>query len=107
MYAPSMLQPGDDQAAFLHGDFDLQVKDSGSGISPQDIPTLFTKFSQAGNSANRNAGGTGIGLAICKRYSIYSKFQLYFPQHTNKVFMDKFFCLYCPYHLWRSKVLSF
>ncbi|XP_031477284.1 ethylene receptor-like [Nymphaea colorata] len=46
----------------------VQVKDSGSGISPQDIPILFTKFAQAGNSANRNPGGAGIGLAICKRF---------------------------------------
>lgn len=46
----------------------VQVKDSGSGISPQDIPKLFTKFSQAQTLATRNYGGSGLGLAICKRF---------------------------------------
>ncbi|CAN6471025.1 unnamed protein product [Victoria cruziana] len=47
----------------------VQVKDSGTGISPQDIPHIFTKFLQSRNSANRTSGGTGLGLAICKRYT--------------------------------------
>ncbi|XP_040986174.1 ethylene receptor [Juglans microcarpa x Juglans regia] len=46
----------------------VQVKDSGSGISPQDIPKLFTKFSQTQSLATRNSGGSGLGLAICKRF---------------------------------------
>ncbi|XP_028800221.1 ethylene receptor [Neltuma alba] len=45
-----------------------QVKDSGSGINPQDIPTLFTKFAQTQSSTARNSGGNGLGLAICKRF---------------------------------------
>ncbi|XVF79306.1 hypothetical protein PTKIN_Ptkin14bG0211000 [Pterospermum kingtungense] len=46
----------------------VQVKDSGSGISPQDIPKLFTKFAQTQSTATRNSGGSGLGLAICKRF---------------------------------------
>ncbi|XWS16807.1 hypothetical protein CRYUN_Cryun33cG0012300 [Craigia yunnanensis] len=46
----------------------VQVKDSGSGISPQDIPKLFTKFAQTQSTASRNSGGYGLGLAICKRF---------------------------------------
>ncbi|XP_031485646.1 ethylene receptor-like [Nymphaea colorata] len=46
----------------------VQVKDSGMGISPQDIPHIFTKFLQSRNSANRVSAGTGLGLAICKRF---------------------------------------
>lgn len=46
----------------------VQVKDSGPGISPQDIPKLFTKFAQPQTTANRNSGGSGLGLAICKRF---------------------------------------
>ncbi|XWS27456.1 hypothetical protein CRYUN_Cryun26dG0116700 [Craigia yunnanensis] len=48
--------------------FYLRVKDSGSGISPQDIPKLFTKFAQTQSTATRNSGGSGLGLAICKRF---------------------------------------
>ncbi|XP_057949321.1 ethylene receptor [Malania oleifera] len=46
----------------------VQVKDSGSGINPQDIPKLFTKFAQSPSLATRNSGGSGLGLAICKRF---------------------------------------
>ncbi|XP_050237600.1 ethylene response sensor 1 [Mercurialis annua] len=46
----------------------VQVKDSGCGILPQDIPLLFTKFNQPRNGSSRNNGGAGLGLAICKRF---------------------------------------
>lgn len=42
----------------------VQVKDSGCGINPQDLPLLFNKFTQF----NQNSGGVGLGLAICKRF---------------------------------------
>ncbi|KAA8549132.1 hypothetical protein F0562_000816 [Nyssa sinensis] len=46
----------------------VQVKDSGCGIIPQDIPLLFTKFTQSRSALSRNNGGAGLGLAICKRF---------------------------------------
>ncbi|KAI4326205.1 hypothetical protein MLD38_031542 [Melastoma candidum] len=46
----------------------VQVKDSGSGISPQDIPKLFTKFAQNQSLTLKSTGGSGLGLAICKRF---------------------------------------
>jgi signal transduction histidine kinase/DNA-binding response OmpR family regulator len=42
------------------------VRDHGEGIAPQDLPKLFRKFSQIDSSATRKAGGTGLGLVICK-----------------------------------------
>src|SRR5215469_108346 len=39
----------------------VSVKDTGSGIDPQIIPRLFTKFT------TRSERGTGLGLYICKR----------------------------------------
>ena len=42
------------------------VRDQGEGITPQDLPKLFRKFSQIDSSATRKAGGTGLGLVICK-----------------------------------------
>ncbi|XP_058729455.1 ethylene receptor-like [Vicia villosa] len=45
----------------------VQVKDSGSGVNPQDIPKLFTKFAQ-NQLATRNPIGNGLGLAICRRF---------------------------------------
>nr|AAL66197.1 putative ethylene receptor [Pyrus communis] len=46
----------------------VQVKDSGCGILPEDIPHVFTKFSQPRNGSNRINEGAGLGLAICKRF---------------------------------------
>ena len=42
--------------------------DTGCGISAQDVPHLFTSFSQPQLGENKNYDGRGLGLAICKRY---------------------------------------
>ncbi len=44
----------------------LSVSDSGSGIDPSALPTLFTAFSQAGSRRSR-AGGSGLGLNIARK----------------------------------------
>ncbi|KAL8054739.1 hypothetical protein ABFX02_04G012000 [Erythranthe guttata] len=46
----------------------VQVRDSGCGVNPIDIPRLFTRFAESRNSSNRNKGGPGLGLPICKRF---------------------------------------
>ena len=43
------------------------VKDTGSGIPPEDVPHLFQKFYRVDNSATRTVGGTGLGLFICRK----------------------------------------
>ncbi|KAM7208650.1 Two-component system protein A [Naviculisporaceae sp. PSN 640] len=42
------------------------VKDTGIGISPQQLDKLFQPFSQADASTARKYGGSGLGLSICK-----------------------------------------
>jgi CheY-like chemotaxis protein len=44
----------------------FQVKDTGQGIRNDDIPKLFSQYSQLNTQANRNVEGTGLGLAITK-----------------------------------------
>jgi CheY-like chemotaxis protein len=48
------------------GALTIVVADTGVGIAPEKLPTLFEKFTQADNSATRRFGGTGLGLAICR-----------------------------------------
>lgn len=45
----------------------ITVSDTGSGISPKDLPYVFERFYRGDKSRNRKSGGGGIGLTIVKK----------------------------------------
>jgi two-component system sensor histidine kinase/response regulator len=57
------------------------IRDTGVGISADDIPKLFKKFEQVGDISQR-AGGTGLGLVICKKI---------IEEHGGKIWVES-----CP-----------
>lgn len=45
------------------------IEDSGIGIPADKISALFKPFSQVDGTENKNLGGTGLGLVICKEFT--------------------------------------
>lgn len=50
------------------GTLSFSVQDTGMGIAPEHLPTLFDPFVQADSSTTRRYGGSGLGLSIVRRF---------------------------------------
>jgi hypothetical protein len=44
----------------------ISVSDSGIGIAPNQLNSIWNSFTQADGQSNKKYGGTGLGLSICK-----------------------------------------
>jgi two-component system, sensor histidine kinase and response regulator len=52
------------------GNVEFRVEDTGRGIAPEHLESIFEPFWQVERSTTRTAGGAGLGLAVTRRFSV-------------------------------------
>lgn len=62
----------------------LSVKDTGMGISKEDLPHIFDRYYQAKDESAGIQGGSGIGLALAKEIALLMKGDLYAESTLGK-----------------------
>ncbi len=60
------------------------VKDTGIGISPDKLDTIFESFTQAEGSTTRSYGGTGLGLTISQNLVELMKGRIWVDSEPNQ-----------------------
>jgi len=54
-------------AALESGQIEIEVRDTGIGMSAREVSRVFDEFVQAQEDTSREFGGTGLGLPLCLR----------------------------------------
>ena len=52
----------------VDGAVEVSVSDTGIGIAPEDCEAVFEEFRQVGPSSDKKAEGTGLGLALARKF---------------------------------------
>jgi signal transduction histidine kinase len=56
------------RAVPANGDVEVSVADTGVGIAPEDQEAIFEEFRQVGTDSARKREGTGLGLALARKF---------------------------------------
>ena len=66
------IRSSESGASTISGDLrpmlEVTITDTGRGIEPAQLETIFNPFYQEEDSLRRSVGGTGLGLPICRKY---------------------------------------
>lgn len=62
----------------------ISIKDTGTGISHEDLKNIFEPFYRADRSRSRTTGGFGLGLSICKKIIDAHKGELIITSKLNE-----------------------
>jgi two-component system, sensor histidine kinase and response regulator len=71
-------------------ELEFSVRDSGMGMSQEQMAELFAPFVQADNSVTRKFGGTGLGLSISKRLTQMMGGRIWVESEIDKGSVFKF-----------------
>jgi signal transduction histidine kinase len=66
-YTPDPDSPIELRTSRDGNDVVFEVRDRGIGISPEDLPRIFTAFFRSERSRSRETGGVGLGLTLARR----------------------------------------
>jgi signal transduction histidine kinase/ActR/RegA family two-component response regulator len=77
-----LLRPA--PAADGDGGVDILVTDTGIGMTPDQLGSLFRPYAQAEASTARRYGGTGLGLAICRKLSAMMGGEIGVESHAGR-----------------------
>ncbi len=65
------------EAQYLDGHVRCSVRDTGVGIDPADLEMIFEEFYQARSGIQDKTPGTGLGLALSRRFMRLHRGELY------------------------------
>jgi two-component system sensor histidine kinase GlrK len=71
-------------ARSVNGSVEVAVRDTGPGIAPESLATIFDKFRQGTSNGGASANGTGLGLAIAKHIVTFHGGKIWAENHSGQ-----------------------
>ena len=89
--SPESRQPDGDEVRLV-----FSVSDTGSGIPPERVESIFDSFTQADSSTTRKHGGTGLGLTICRQITRMMGGDIRVTSEPGQGSVFSFDAVFCP-----------